>query len=66
MDYFIYDAKIRLQEVREELSSPSLTKEARVILKDKEKSLINLLEIYQGIKSNLHKNNLENSLVFAK
>ena len=39
MDYFIYDAKIRLQEVREELSSPSLTKEARVILKDKEKVL---------------------------
>lgn len=66
MDYFINDAKIRLSIVREELKSPDLPEIQRDILEQRELDLVNLLNIYEGIKINLHNNNLENSLTFVK
>lgn len=66
MDYFINDAKIRLSIVREELKSPDLPEIQRDILEQRELDLVNLLNIYEEIKINLHNNNLENSLTFVK
>lgn len=66
MDYFIYDAQIRLEEVRVNLSSKMLDKGERAELSQREHELINLINLYEKIRENLHNNHLENSLVFSK
>lgn len=66
MDYFIYDTQIRLQEVEQELDRPDLSNKDKKILSEKHNSLSQLLDIYNTIKTKLHKNNLETSIEFVK
>lgn len=66
MDYFIYDTKIRLEEVEQELGRDDLTNKDKKILFEKKNSLSQLLDMYNTIKTKLHKNNLETSIEFVK
>ena len=66
MDYFIYDTKIRLEEVEQELVRSDLTNKDKNILSEKKNSLLQLLDMYNTIKTKLHKNNLETSIEFVK
>lgn len=62
MDYFIYDAQVRLIEIREQLDDAALSAGDRKILTARANDLCKLISLYNGIKTNLHKNNLQNSV----
>lgn len=66
MDYFIYDAQVRLVETREQLDDATLSAGERKILTARANDLCKLISLYNGIKTNLHKNSLQNSVEITR
>lgn len=66
MDYFINDAEIRLEVVKQELNKNSLTDKEREELIERKSNLICLLSVYREIKTNIQKNKLDAPIMFIK